>query len=42
MKKRHLIVMLIVLSLVSIFLGAKNINIINILRSDERRVGKEC
>ena len=35
MKKRHLIVMLIVLSLVSIFLGAKNINIINILKGDQ-------
>lgn len=31
MKKRHLIIMLIGLSLVSIFLGAKNINIIDIL-----------
>ena len=35
MKKRHLIMMLIILSLVSIFLGAKNINIINILKGDQ-------
>lgn len=35
MKKRYLIIMLIGLSLVSIFLGAKNINIINILSGDQ-------
>ena len=35
MKKRHLVVMLIILSLVSIFLGAKNINIADILSGDK-------
>lgn len=35
MKKRYLIIMLIVLSLVSIFLGAKNINLIDILNGDQ-------
>ena len=35
MKKRHLVVMLITLSLVSIFLGAKNINIADILSGDK-------
>ena len=35
MKKRHLIVMLIILSLVSIFLGAKSINIIDILSGNK-------
>lgn len=35
MKKRHLVIMLIGLSLVSIFLGAKNINIMNILNGDK-------
>lgn len=35
MKKRHLIVMLIGLSLVSIFLGAKNINVMDILKGDQ-------
>lgn len=38
MKKRHLIVMLIGLSLVSIFLGAKNINIIDILNRDQEAI----
>ena len=35
MKKRHLVVMLVILSLVSIFLGAKNINIADILSGDK-------
>ena len=35
MKKRHLIVMLIILSIVSIFLGAKSINIIDILSGNK-------
>jgi len=35
MKKRYLIIMLIGLSLVSIFLGAKNINIMNVLSGDQ-------
>ena len=34
MKKIHLIIMLIVLSLVSIFLGAKNINIVDVLQGN--------
>lgn len=34
MKKRHLIIMLIGLSLVSIFLGAKNINIMDVLNGN--------
>ena len=35
MKKRYLTIMLIVLSVVSIFLGAKNINLIDILNGDQ-------
>ena len=38
MKKIHLIIMLIVLSIVSIFLGAKNINIMNILSGDQQAI----
>ena len=34
MKKIHLIIMLIILSLVSIFLGAKNINIVDVLQGN--------
>ncbi len=38
MKKRHLIIMLIGLSLVSIFLGAKNINIMDILSGNKEAI----
>ena len=38
MKKRHLIVILIALCLVSIFLGAKSINIIDILLGDKEAI----
>ena len=38
MKKRHLIVILITLCLVSIFLGAKSINIIDILSGDKEAI----
>ncbi len=38
MKKRHLIIMLIILSLVSIFLGAKSISIIDILSGNKEAI----
>lgn len=38
MKKRHLIIMLIILSLVSIFLGAKSVSIIDILSGNKEAI----
>lgn len=38
MKKKHLIIMLIILSLVSIFLGAKSVSIIDILSGDKEAI----